>query len=195
MTSAPRTPEPVASNPVLGKVLQVGALVTGALAVIGAIIGFAVAGPAGLVSALVGVVLAALFLGITAASILIANRWNGDPLYPTLFFSIVLGGWLVKFVVFLVALFLLRSQPWLSPMVFFIALVVSILATLIVDVVVMMKMRIPYVSDAGLPTTLEETGEMPETTGVHAAERQDPRSDSAQGASSDDSSATPDSRS
>lgn len=147
---------PVASNPVLARVLTVAAIVTAALAVLGAVLGFLVAGGEGLVSALIGVLLAALFLGITSASILIANRWNGDPLYPTLFFSIVLGGWLVKFVIFLVALFLLRAQPWLSPTVFFVALVVSVVATLVVDVVVMMKMRIPYVSDASLPEEAPE---------------------------------------
>ncbi|WP_230206380.1 hypothetical protein [Microbacterium gorillae] len=145
------TPAPVASNPVLRRVLTVGALVTAALAVVGAVVGFLVAGPSGLVSALIGVVLAFLFLGITGASILIANRWNGDPLYPTLFFAIVLGGWLVKFVIFIVALMLLRGQPWMAPMVFFVALVVGVLATLVVDVIVMTKMRIPYVSDIDLP--------------------------------------------
>jgi len=141
---------PVASNPVLRRVLTV------ALAIAGAVIGFTVSGTSGLFSALVGVVLAALFLGITGASILIANRWNGDPLYPTLFFSIVLGGWVIKFVIFIVALFLLRGAPWLDSMVFFVALVVSILATLVVDVIVMMKMRIPYVSDVDLPESFED---------------------------------------
>ncbi|MCD2499845.1 MULTISPECIES: hypothetical protein [Microbacterium] len=150
---------PVASNPVLRRVLTVAGIVTAVLAVAGAVIGFAVSGTSGLFSALVGVVLAALFLGITGASILIANRWNGDPLYPTLFFSIVLGGWVIKFVIFIVALFLLRGAPWLDSMVFFIALVVSILATLVVDVIVMMKMRIPYVSDADLPTSFDDEEE------------------------------------
>lgn len=154
MTPEP-TPAPIAppaSNPVLAKVLTVGAIVTGVLAIGAAIFGFVAAGQNGLVSALVGVLFGALFLGITAGSILFANRWNGDPLYPTLFFAIVLGGWLVKFVLFLVAFFLIRDQPWLVTMPFFIALVVSVMAMLIVDVFVMAKMRIPYVSDAELPT-------------------------------------------
>lgn len=145
------TPAPVASNPVLRRVLTLGSIVTAVLAVAGALVGFLVAGSSGLFSALVGVVLAALFLAITAASILIANRWNGDPLYPTLFFAIVLGGWIVKFILFLVALFVLRDQPWLHREVFLVALIVSIVATLAVDVIVMRSMRIPYVSDTTLP--------------------------------------------
>ena len=97
--------------------------------------------------------LAAVFLAITGASILIANRWYGDPLYVQIFFGIVMGGWILKFVVFIVVLLVLRGQPWLnadgvlrrgrgerasprSP----------------IDVVVMLRMRIPHVSDIELPT-------------------------------------------
>lgn len=154
---------PVASNPVLRRVLTIGAIVTAVLAIAGAVIGFAVSGTSGLFSALVGVVLAALFLAITGGSILIANRWNGDPLYPTLFFSIVLGGWVIKFVIFIAALFLLRGAPWLDSIVFFVALVISILATLVVDVIVMMKMRIPYVSDIDLPESFDDEEDAPKS--------------------------------
>lgn len=145
------TPAPVASNPVLRRVLIVGAIVTAALAVVIGLIGFFVAGGAGLGSALLGVVLGALFLAITGASILIANRWNGDPIYPTLFFAIVLGGWVVKFVVFIIALVFVRNSEWVVRPIFFVGLVVSVIATLIVDVIVMKSMRIPYVSDIDLP--------------------------------------------
>lgn len=144
-----------ASNPVFARVLTVGAVVTGVLAVVGAIVGFAVAGVPGLLSVLAGVVLAAVFLGITAGSILFANRWIGDPLYPTLFFSIVLGGWLLKFVLFFVVMLVLNGQPWLVKVPFFVALVVSVIATLVMDVVIMSKMRIPVQVD--LPETDPET--------------------------------------
>ena len=43
-----------------------------------------------------------MFLSITALSILIANRFIGSDLFVGLFFGIVLGGWIVKFVLFLV---------------------------------------------------------------------------------------------
>ena len=72
-----------------------------------------------------------------ALSILIANRWYGDDLYVPVFFGIVLGGWILKFVVFIVVLLVLRGQPWVDPTVFFVSVVVSVLASLVVDVVVL----------------------------------------------------------
>jgi hypothetical protein len=146
----------VSSTPILRTALVFSAIVTAGLIVVGAIVGLLVAGPSGLWSALAGVLVAAVFLGITAASILIANRWFGDPLYVPIFFGIVLGGWILKLILFVVALFVLRGQDWIVPTVFFVALVVSVLASLIIDVVVMTRMRLPHVSDTTLPTDPEE---------------------------------------
>ncbi len=146
------TASPVSSTPILRTVLVWAGVVTGGLAVIGGLIGYLVAGTDGLWSALVGVLVAAGFLSITVASILIANRWYGDPLYVPLFFGIVLGGWILKFLIFIVILLVLRGQPWIEPTVFFLAVVVSVLASLAVDVVVLLRMRVPHVSDTTLPT-------------------------------------------
>ena len=143
---------PISSTPILRTVLVWSATVTAILAVVGAVVGFLVAGTDGLWSALAGVLIAALFLAITAASILIANRWFGDALYVPIFFGIVLGGWILKFVVFLIALFVLRDQPWIVGPVFFVALVASVLASLAIDVVALLRMRVPHVSDVELPT-------------------------------------------
>lgn len=145
MSSAP------SSTPILRTVLIWSATITAVLAVLGAIIGFAVAGTSGLWSAVVGILMAAVFLGITGASILIANRWFGDALYVPIFFAIVLGGWILKFVVFLIALFVLRDQPWIEPTVFLLALVASVLAGLVVDILAMTRLRIPHASDVTLP--------------------------------------------
>ncbi len=159
------SPSPVSSTPVLRTVLIWSAVVTGALLVVAGIVGFVVAGTTGMWSALAGVFLAALFLGITAASILIANRWYGDPLYVPIFFGIVLGGWILKLVLFIVALIVLRGQAWIEPMVFFVAVVVSVLASLVVDVVVLTRMRIPHVSDTTLPSSVEEPDAAPGASG------------------------------
>lgn len=147
---------PVSSTPILRTTLMWSAIVTGILAIAGAVIGYLVDGQTGMWSALIGVLLAAVFLAITGASILIANRWYGDPLYVQYFFAIVMGGWILKLVVFIVVLLVLRGQPWLNGPVFFIAVVVSVLASLIVDVVVLTRMRIPHVSDVALPTANPE---------------------------------------
>ena len=145
----------VSSTPVLRTTLVWSAAATAVLAVLGAVVGWAVGGTDGLWSALVAILLAAVFLGFTGASILIANRWYGDPLYVPIFFGLVMGAWLLKFVVFIVVLLTLRDQPWLNGPVFFVALVVSVLASLAIDVVVMLRMRIPHVSDVTLPTAEE----------------------------------------
>ncbi len=142
---------PVSSTPILRTTLLWAGIVTGVLAVVGAVVGYAVAGPSGLWSALAGVLLAAVFLAITGISILVANRWYGDDLYVPVFFGIVLGGWILKLVIFIVALLVLRGQPWVNGTVFFVAVVVSVLASLAVDVVVLLRMRVPAV-DVELPT-------------------------------------------
>ncbi|MFE5410005.1 hypothetical protein [Microbacterium sp. NPDC056569] len=152
MSTNPGSSTPISSTPILRTVLVWSASVTAILAVVGAIVGFLVAGADGMWSALAGVLIAAVFLAITAASILIANRWYGDALYVPIFFGIVLGGWILKFVVFLIALFVLRDQPWIVGTVFFLALVASVLASLAIDVVVLLRMRVPNVSDVELPT-------------------------------------------
>jgi hypothetical protein len=158
---------PISSTPILRTVLVWSGTVTAALLVLGGLVGYLVAGVDGLWSALAGVLIAAVFLAITAASILIANRWFGDALYVPIFFGIVLGGWILKFVVFLVALFVLRDQPWIVGPVFFLALVASVLASLLIDVVVLMRMRVPHASDVELPTD-PDAGERTDGPGTAA---------------------------
>jgi hypothetical protein len=134
------------------------AAITGILAVIGAVIGYLVAGWTGLASALVGVVLAGLFLGMTALIILIAGRIPPGPTQIPTFFAIVLGGWVIKLVVFVVALILLRGQPWVQPFVFFLCVLASVIASLVVDMVVMARARVPYVGDVELPASSDHSG-------------------------------------
>lgn len=150
------TPSPVSSNPILRRTLIWSAVSALVLGLVAGGIGFAVAGVNGLWSGLLGVVLAVLFLGITAGSILFANRWFGDPIYVQLFFAIVLGGWLLKLGIFLVVMMLLSSQDWVVPLVFFLSIVAGVAMSLIVDVIVLTRMRLPNVSDISLPTTNPE---------------------------------------
>ena len=123
---------------------------TGALAlviaVVGGGLGYLFAGTDGLWSALVGVGLAILFAAITAASMLVAIRFTLGA-----FFGIVRGAWLLKLVIFIVLLVLLRDQPFVDDVVLFLALVVSIIGTLAVDALVVVRGRLSYVSDATLP--------------------------------------------
>lgn len=150
------SPSPVSSTPILRRTLIWSAVATGVLAVIAGGVGYLVAQSSGLVSGLLGVLIAALFLAITGISILVANRWYGEPLYVQLFFAIVLGGWLVKLGVFFLVMVLVSGQPWIHPTVFLLSIVAGVLMSLVIDVVVLMRMRLPVVSDASLPTEVPE---------------------------------------
>jgi len=116
------------------------------IAVVGGGLGYFFAGTDGLWSALVGVGLAILFAAITAASMLVAIRFTLGA-----FFGIVMGAWLLKLVIFIVLLVALRDQPFVNDVVLFLALVVSIIGTLAVDALVVVRGRLSYVSDATLP--------------------------------------------
>ncbi|MFT4157135.1 MAG: hypothetical protein QM630_04295 [Microbacterium sp.] len=150
------SPSPVSSTPILKRTLIWSAAFAGVLAIVAGIAGFLIAETPGLVSGLLGVLIAAVFLAITGISILIANRWYDDPIYVQLFFAIVLGGWLLKLGVFFMIMVLVSGQPWMHPTIFLVSLVVGVVISLAVDVVVLMKMRLPVVSDVSLPTEVPE---------------------------------------
>jgi hypothetical protein len=128
---------------VLRRAVRLGALVAAAVAVVAGGIGLLVAGASGLISGLVGAAFALLFLGVTAIGLIIAGRTLDTPLGPTVFFAVVLGGWIVKLILFLVAMLLLRDQPWVQPVVLFLAIVATVLGSLAVDVLVVSRSRIP----------------------------------------------------
>ncbi|WP_374007276.1 hypothetical protein [Leifsonia sp. LS-T14] len=139
------------SNPVLRDVLKYGLILAGAIAIVGMLLGGLFAGWIGVTSALIGTAMAAVFLSITALSILIANRFIGSDLFVGLFFGIVLGGWIVKFALFLVLAVVLRSQPWINPTVLFLSLIAGVIGSLVVDMIVIFRSRMPYASDVTLP--------------------------------------------
>ncbi|MBN9181014.1 MAG: hypothetical protein J0J00_10810 [Microbacterium sp.] len=134
-------------------------LVLAALAVVGALIGFLVAGPSGLVSALIGILMAGVFFALTAVTMLIGTRMAGETLFSTGYFALVLGGWFVKVIIFVVVMLVLRGQPWISPLVFFFSALAATIASLLIDIVVFARARVPFVGDVALPTSAEDPGE------------------------------------
>ena len=136
---------------VLGRALVYGAILTIGIAVVGSLVGYLVAGTPGLVSALIGAGLTALFMGFTALSIVIASKLTKDEPSSTLFFGIVLGMWLIKFVVFIAILVVLRDQPFIQPLVMFFSILAAVIGSLVVDVVAFLRSRVPYVGDIALP--------------------------------------------
>ena len=135
------------SQPILLRAVRVGVIAGFAQLIVMSIIGWLVDGQTGLFGALVGTALSIVFLSLTAASIAVANLFIKSDFYVVMFFVVVLGTWLIKFVAFIVAALLLRDQPWLNPTVLFVSIIVGVVISLIIDMVVVAKSRLPYVSD------------------------------------------------
>lgn len=157
MTANPPLPDPTArerisSTPVLRAALMWGLLVGVVVAVVMAGIGFAIAGATGAGSGALGALVGVIFPAFTAISILLGNRWYGHPQWLQIFFAVVLGTWLLKFVLVIIALLLLFQVPWLERGVFALAVIVAAIASLVVDLVVFSRMRLPGASEVHLPT-------------------------------------------
>ena len=137
--------------PILRRALRYGGLVAVVVAVIAGGIGLFVAGVPGLLGGLGGAALAAVFLGLTAVSMLLAGRaTKGDSGSPT-FFGIVVGVWALKFIVFIAVALLFRGQVAVDPYVFFFAVIAAVLGSLVSDIAAVARSRVPYVSDVNLP--------------------------------------------
>jgi len=133
-------------TPVLSRALLYGAILAVAIAAVGGALGFLYAGTEGLISAIIGAGITALFMALTALSIVIAQRITKDDPNITLFFGVILGVWLLKFVVFIVIVVILRGQPFLEPMVFFLAVLAAVIGSLVVDMLAFLRSRVPYVA-------------------------------------------------
>lgn len=161
MTPAPVSPDlpatgprivPVDAKKILTEVLKYTGLLAIAIAVVGGGLGYLFAGTNGLISALIGTVLAVLFASITAGSIIGAMRFD-----IAAFFGIVMGAWLLKIVVFIVILALLRDAPFVNTMVLFLTVIAGAVGTMLIDVVVVFRSRLGYVSNVALPSENDDT--------------------------------------
>lgn len=130
---------------VMSRVFRLGGILTGVIALIGSLVGYLVAGYSGVLAALVGCAAAFLFTGLTALSVLIGSKLNLAG-----FLGAVLGGWLVKMVLFLIGFRLLSDSSWLShssrPIVF-LTVVTAVIGGLIIDTRIVSKARLT--SDSG----------------------------------------------
>lgn len=117
-------------------------LLVGVIAIVGGLIGFLVSGANGLVSALIGATIAFLFSIMTIVSVFI-----GSKLDITGFYAVVLGGWLVKIVIFGIILVALRGAEFIDGPVLFATVVVTIMGTLAVDSLAALRARIPAVDE------------------------------------------------
>lgn len=129
---------PNASEQLFTRILKQGSLLIAAIALLGGVLGFFVASVAGLVSALIGAAMALVFVSMTALSV-----WLGGKLSLGGFFGVVLGGWIAKLLLFIGLVLLLKGAAFIVGPILFICVVVSVIGSLALDAIVVMKTRIP----------------------------------------------------
>ncbi len=128
------------STQVFAKALKLSALLVVSVAVICSIVGFLVVGIDGLWTALIGAAIALVFTSLTVLSVLFGARL---PLGG--FYGLVLGGWLLKIVLFAVLLSALQRMDFIHGPTLFFAIVLSVLGSLGIDSWVVLRSRIPTI--------------------------------------------------
>ena len=129
--------KPTNISEVFSAVLKQGLYLVAAIAILGGGLGLVFAGVAGLVSGLIGASLALVFGSLTAVSV-----YFGGKLSLGGFIGVVLGGWIVKLIGFIVLIALLKGAAFIAGPVLFFTLVASILGTLVIDSLIVLKSRI-----------------------------------------------------
>ena len=128
------------STQVFAKALKLSALLVVSVAVICSIIGFLVVGVYGLWTALIGAAIALVFTSLTVLSVLFGARL---PLGG--FYGLVLGGWLLKIVLFALLMAALQRMEFIHGPTLFFAIVLSVLGSLSIDSWVVLRSRIPTI--------------------------------------------------
>jgi hypothetical protein len=129
--------KPTSISEVFSAVLKQGLYLVAAIAILGGGLGFVFAGVAGLVSGLIGASLALVFSSLTVVSV-----YFGGKLSLGGFFGVVLGGWIVKLIGFIVLIALLKGAAFIAGPVLFFTLVASIIGTLVIDSLIVLRSRI-----------------------------------------------------
>lgn len=137
------------ANKAIRSSLVLGGLTTLAIGAIGGAIGWSIAEWSGLVSALLGSLIAFVFMGVTAASMLLGYRLSRGSIASGAFFATVLGAWLLKFALFLVALFVIKNSDYLQPAIAFGCVIAAVVGALFSDVIAISRARVPVVDMIG----------------------------------------------
>lgn len=125
---------------VMIRVSSLGALLVASIAAVASVVGFFIAGTSGVLAAWAGSAAAFAFTGLTILSVLFGSRMKLGGLL-----GMVLGGWLIKMVLFLVFFSYLNRADWLvreaRPVVFF-TVVAAVIAGLVLDTWIVNKARL-----------------------------------------------------
>jgi hypothetical protein len=130
------------------RTLRFAALGAVTLLVVAIPVGWVIAGMPGVWAALLGVAIPVLFLGITAAVALFTAR-----LSPSTLGAAVLGSWLLKIVVLLLALIALDGRDFYSRGVFFVVFLLGTAGFLVVEALVVVRTKVPYVEPSDAPVS------------------------------------------
>ncbi len=128
------------STQVFTKALKLSAILVVAVAAICSLVGYLLVGTDGVLTALLGAAIALVFTSMTILSVLFGARL---PLGG--FYGLVLGGWLLKVVLFGVLLAALQRMDFIHGPTLFFAIVLSVLGSLGIDSWVVLRARIPTV--------------------------------------------------
>jgi len=115
-------------------------ILVAAIAVLGGAAGFFLSGTNGLISALIGAAIAFVFSILTILSVFVGSKMDIAG-----FYAIVLGGWLLKIVIFGIVLVALRGAEFIDGPLLFTTVVVTVIGTLAVDSYAALRARIPAV--------------------------------------------------
>lgn len=124
----------------MGRVLRVAVLAGLVALPVAALLGWLLGGAAGAWGALIGMAIAVGFLLVTVAVALLTARMDASTLG-----IVVMGSWLVKVALLMVALGVLRGETFYSRPALLLALLVGVTGTLLLEGVVVTRTRVPYV--------------------------------------------------
>lgn len=125
------------------KALILTSALVGLIALLGMGIGYVVVGSIAIPSALIGSAIALVFSSVTILSI-----WFGSKLGLNGFFALLMGGWLIKIVVFALVLNVLSGADFISGPVLFLAVVASVLGTLAIESWVVLRSRLQTIGES-----------------------------------------------
>lgn len=130
------------SADLLGLALKLSLLLAIIIAALGSLVGLLIFGLPGVYSALIAAAVSVSFGVLTILSIRIGSRLplNG-------FYGLVLGGWLLKILLFAVLLGALQGAEFMSGPMFFFAIVTSVVGGLSIDSYLVLSSKLPAVEN------------------------------------------------
>lgn len=138
--SVPETSTQAAWRGVWRSLVVRGALLILGIGVLALILGFVFQGTPGLAGAGIGFALAAVFLLVS-----IVIMYFGRNMSLTVLGGLFAIGFLFKAFIFMIIVWNIRNEPWLSGPVAFFTVVAAVVATSVLEILTITRTKIPYV--------------------------------------------------